>query len=145
MPGAVLAIDHGAKRTGFAATDPLRIATRPLELWSGPGDSPRLVQYVAELVLELGADTVLVGMPLHMDGSRGRRAAEVEGFIRRLSARLAGVSVLERDERLTTKEAEELLRAAGFDLRRMRERRDCWSALVLLRDWLEAGEPRGDA
>lgn len=140
--GAVLAIDHGTKRTGFAATDPLRIATRPLETWSGPGGSSALVDHVASLVGALGADTVLVGMPLHMDGTPGARANEVESFARRLVERLPGITVLLRDERLTSKAAEELLREAGFDLRGMRARRDSWSALVVLRDWLEAGEPR---
>ena len=139
---AVLAVDHGSKRTGFAATDALRIATRPLEVWQGPGDSAALVGRVAELVEELEADTVLVGLPLNMDGTRGPRARDVERFLERLAARIPGVALIPRDERLTTKAAEELLREAGFDLRNMRARRDSWSALVVLRDWLEAGEPR---
>jgi putative Holliday junction resolvase len=141
---AVLAIDHGTKRTGFAASDALRIATRPLEVWSGPGDSEELIARVAALVHELDADTVLVGSPLNMDGSLGPRALEVRRFVQRLSASLPGVAFLERDERLSTKAAEELLREAGFDLRAMRARRDSWSALVVLRDWLEEGEPRPD-
>ena len=65
---AVLALDHGTKRTGFAASDPMRIATRPLEVWSGAGDSPELLERVAELVEEFEADTVLVsdrGTPLN--------------------------------------------------------------------------------
>lgn len=139
---AVLAIDHGTKRCGFAASDALRIATRPLEAWKGPGDSPQLVEQVAALAEELGAETVLVGWPLNMNGSRGPRAEEVVAFARRLAARAPGVTILLRDERLSTKAAEELLREAGYDLRRARERRDSWSALVVLRDWIEAGEPR---
>jgi putative Holliday junction resolvase len=139
---AVLAVDHGEKKTGFAATDALRIATRPLEVWRGAGDSDELVGRVAELVEELDAGTVLVGLPVHMDGRRGQRAEAVTHFMARLAARLPGVALIERDERLTTKAAEELMREAGLDLRAIRERRDSWSALVILRDWIEEGEPR---
>lgn len=142
MRGAVLAIDHGQKRTGFAATDSLRIATRPLAVWRGPGDSQELLERVAALASELGADTLVVGMPLSMDGSRGARAKEVETFALRLARRLPELALVLQDERLSTKEAEELLREAGFDREEARARRDSWSALVVLRDWLEAGEPR---
>ena len=43
-----------------------------------------------------------------------------------------------QDERLSTKEAEELLRDAGHRGREARQMRDSWSALVILRDWLRA-------
>jgi len=136
MAGSVLAIDHGSRRTGFAATDPLRIATRPLESWSGPGDSTALLERVAKLAAEREVATIVVGLPLNMDGSEGPRAAAVRAFLARLSERLPGVEIVAQDERLTTKEAEDLLREAGYDRDELRARRDSWSALVILRDWL---------
>ncbi|MCB9913783.1 MAG: Holliday junction resolvase RuvX [Planctomycetes bacterium] len=139
---AVLAVDHGTKRTGFASTDPLRIATRPLEVWQGAGDDPRLVEHVARLAAERDAGVVLVGLPYNMDGTLGPRAQDVLRFARALAARLPDVAVVPRDERLSTKEAEALLREAGHHGDARKARRDSWSALVLLRDWLDAGEPR---
>jgi putative Holliday junction resolvase len=67
--GGVLAIDHGTKRTGFAAADPLRIAVRALETWRGPGESAELVEHVAKLLAERDVTTLVLGLPRNMDGS----------------------------------------------------------------------------
>ncbi|MEW6072541.1 MAG: Holliday junction resolvase RuvX [Planctomycetota bacterium] len=140
MPG-VLAIDYGEKKSGFAAADPLRIAVRPLETARVAGEE--LLAHVAHLLAERDVDTVLVGIPLEPDGSEGEGAAAVRAFVARLRARFPTLAVCVHDERLTTKEAESLLRAEGFRGREIASRRDSWSALVLLRDWIAAGEPRG--
>jgi putative Holliday junction resolvase len=138
---AVLAVDHGTKKTGFASTDALRTAEWPLECWHGPGDGEELLDHIAELVAERSAGTVLVGLPLNMDSTEGPRAKDVLAFIERVRARLGTVTVLPWDERLTTRSAEDLLHEAGFHGDDLKSRRDSWSALVLLRDWLETGEP----
>lgn len=138
----VLAIDHGTKRTGFAAVDALRIAAVPLQAFAGPGDGPELLAYVAQLLDERTVGVLLVGLPRHADGSEGVRAAEVRAFSVRLAARFPKLAVVLHDEHLTTKAAEELLRDAGTRRSDWKGRRDSLSALVLLRDWLESGEPR---
>lgn len=138
---AVLAVDHGTKKTGFASTDALRTAEWPLDCWHGPGDSAELLHHIAELVRERDARTVIVGLPLNMDLSEGPQAAIVRAFIDRLRSHLADTTILPWDERLTTRSAEDLLHEAGFHGAKLKSRRDSWSALVLLRDWLETGEP----
>ena len=138
---AVLAVDHGTKKTGFASTDALRTAEWPLDCWHGPGESDELIEHIAALVAERSAGTLLVGLPLNMDTTEGGRAKEVRVFIDRVSARLDGVDVIAWDARLTTRSAEDLLHEAGFHGDDMKARRDSWSALVLLRDWIETGEP----
>lgn len=138
---AVLAVDHGTKKTGFASTDALRTAEWPLDCWHGPGDSAELLHHIAELVKERDARTVIVGLPLNMDLSEGPQAAIVRAFIDRLRSHLADTTILPWDERLTTRSAEDLLHEAGFHGAKLKSRRDSWSALVLLRDWLETGEP----
>ncbi|MFT7668701.1 MAG: putative Holliday junction resolvase [Planctomycetota bacterium] len=141
MFGSVIAVDHGTKRTGFASSDPLRIATRPLDVWHGAGDSLDLLEAVAERVEDHGAKTVLVGMPFNMDGTIGPRGADVLGFMARLQERLKDIRILPHDERLSTREAEELLKEAGHHGEARKARKDSWSALVLLREWIEQGEP----
>ncbi len=143
MKGPVLAVDHGTKRTGFATTDPLRIATRPLEVWTGPGGSPDLVRYTAKLARERGATHLVVGFPMHMDGTEGGRAADVQRFVEALTEALPDVAIVKQDERLSTKTAEALLKEAGHFGDERKARRDSWSALVILRDWIEQGEPEG--
>jgi len=139
--GSALAIDHGEKRTGFAVADPLRIATEPLEVWHGRGDDAALLEHVAALLEERDVATIVVGYPVHMDGRAGARARAVDAFIARVQARFPELAVVRQDERLTTKEAEELLRREGLRPERRRALRDAVSALVILRDWIEAGEP----
>ena len=137
----MLAIDHGTRRTGFAASDALRITTTPLEAFHGPGDGSALLEHVAGLLAERDARTLLVGLPLDPAGGDGPRAREVRAFMQHLAARFPGLSVIGHDERLTTKAAEDLLREAGHHGDERRRRKDSWSALVLLRDWIESGEP----
>ena len=68
----VLAIDHGTARAGCAISDPTGTIARPLGVIEPPDP-----QQVAELVGEHGADLVVVGLPVSMDGAEGKQAADV--------------------------------------------------------------------
>jgi putative Holliday junction resolvase len=76
-----------------------------------------------------------------MDGSEGPRAAEVRAFGERLRARFPAMAIEFADERLSTKEAEELLRESGLHGPKARALRDSFSALVVLRDWVRIEKP----
>ena len=134
-----LGIDHGTKRTGFAATDAQRLLVTPLHAAEG-GDDGALTA-LSELLEERDVSHIIVGYPLNMDGTKGGRAKDVDGFIEALEARFPGLVVVRQDERLSTKEAEERLREAGHFGTARKHRRDAWSAAVLLEDWIAAGEP----
>jgi putative Holliday junction resolvase len=136
--GGVLAIDHGTKRTGFAVTDALHIATFALDTFQGDGNGDALLDHVEKLCAERAIATFLVGYPFNMDGTRGGRAQDVDRFIARLQSRFRRIDVVRWDERLTTKAADEMLVEAGHTGADRKARRDSWSALVLLRDWLES-------
>jgi len=136
-----LAIDHGTKRTGFAYADALRISLNALEPFQGPGDAPALLEHLARLFGERDVGTFVIGMPFNMDGSEGPRAAEVRAFSERVRARFPGVAIAFADERLSTKEAEELLRESGLRGLKAKALRDSFSALVVLRDWVRAETP----
>jgi putative Holliday junction resolvase len=138
----VLAIDHGTKRAGFAVADALRVSAQALAPWEARPSECTLLDRVARLLEERTVATILVGLPLNMDGTPGGRAEEVTLFARELAARFPEVEVLTWDERLSTKEAEDLLREAGHHGPERKRRRDSWSALVILRDWIASGEPR---
>jgi putative Holliday junction resolvase len=139
--GSAIAIDHGEKRTGFAVADALRILTQPIGTWHGPGDGDGLLDHIAGLLAERDVSTLVIGYPYNMDGTEGSRAKQVNAFIEALRARFPEVAIAKQDERLSTKEAESLLAEAGHFGDERKARRDSWSALVILRDWLAAGEP----
>ncbi|MBK7645190.1 MAG: Holliday junction resolvase RuvX [Planctomycetes bacterium] len=140
ITGGALAIDHGTKRTGFAYADALRISLNALEPFHGPGDAPAMLEHIAKLCDERSVRTFVVGLPYNMDGSEGPRAADVRAFGERLRARFPAVELVYADERLSSKEAEELLRESGLHGLKARALRDSFSALVVLRDWVRAHE-----
>ncbi len=141
LKGGALAIDHGTKRTGFAYADALRISLNALEPFHGPGDAPELFEHLARLCAERSVATFVVGLPYNMDGSEGPRAAQVRAFGERLRARFPLVPIEFVDERLSTKEAEELLRESGLHGLKAKALRDSFSALVVLRDWVSTEKP----
>ena len=138
----VLAIDPGVNKSGFAFADRLRIVVRALDPVRSDGDDERLLDHIRSLVDERDVATLLVGLPLTMDGKERDQAKQVRGLIDQLRARFPALDVHAYDERLTTKEAESRLRELGYTGREIRSRKDSWAALVLLEDWLRSGEPR---
>jgi putative Holliday junction resolvase len=103
----VLAIDHGTARAGCAISDPTGTIARPLGVIEPPDP-----HQVAELVGEHGADLVVVGLPVSMDGAEGKQAADARAFRDELAA-IVDVPVETYDERLTTRLAESSARAGA--------------------------------
>jgi putative Holliday junction resolvase len=96
----VLAIDHGAARAGCAISDPTGTIARPLGVIEPPDPHK-----AAELVAEHDAEHVVIGLPVSLDGTEGRQAAEARAFRDELAANV-DVPVDTYDERLTTRLAE---------------------------------------
>lgn len=139
-----MALDYGRRRIGVAVTDPSRTIVSPhvtLKNADPPTEPPR---GLLNLLQDLAPAAVLVGIPVNMDGSAGEMAVEARGFASRLAA-LSGLDVIERDERLTSYEAEEMLRAMQLSRRKRKEKglKDMLAATLLLKDYMsEQGEER---
>lgn len=130
----VLALDYGSARCGCAVSDPTGTLATPLE----PVRSPASRQGVARLralVAELGAERVLVGLPLSLSGADSAQTAETRVFASRL-ARALPVPVELYDERFTTRLAERLGGTASEDSR---------AAAHLLEGWLDRQAARTEA
>jgi putative Holliday junction resolvase len=100
----ILALDHGAVRCGVAISDPTGTLATPLDVVERP-DTKRGVATVAQLVQEKGAELVVVGLPLTLQGEEGEQAGRARTFAERLERRVS-VPVELHDERLTTRLAE---------------------------------------
>ncbi len=131
-----LALDLGDRRIGVAISDQIGMFARPLEVMER---TSRAADYahIAELVQEHGIDLVVVGLPLNMDGSEGSRAAWARDYGAEL-AETVGVPVELWDERLSTEEAEEILRAQGKRPREHQDWIDAIAAAVILQSYLDA-------
>jgi len=133
-----VALDYGRRRIGVAATDPSRMIASPHSTVRNDDPPSEPPKTLLRLLRELEPGIVLVGIPVNMDGSSGGMAAEARVFATKL-ATLASVPVIERDERLSSFEAEEMLREMDLPRRRKREKglTDMLAATVLLREFLE--------
>lgn len=134
----VLGIDHGEARIGLALSDELGMFAHPLETVPGR-DNAAAVNRIAELVRERRVDTIVLGLPLRMDGSSGTAVEKVREFRAALAAVLPdGVNIIESDERLTTVSAWEKLHAAGRTEKNSRHLIDQAAAVEILQDYLDS-------
>lgn len=133
--GRVLGLDYGSRRVGVALSDPLRILAGPLTALENDAS---LLDELSAVVREQEVTCIVVGMPYAADGGKGRKALEVEAFIRRLSGRVS-VPVETWDESYTTVEAHRAHRDGGMKKkqRRQKERVDVMAARLLLQEYLE--------
>ncbi len=135
----MLGVDYGDARIGLAVSDPTGTVASPVEAIkaTGPGDPAN----VARIAAERDATTIVVGLPLSLDGSHGPAARKVNAFCSRLR-KITGLPVITWDERMTTLEAQSLLRATGKSPTKLRGaergRIDSASAAIILNAYMQS-------
>jgi putative Holliday junction resolvase len=135
-----LGLDLGERRIGVALCDSGGVLATPYEVVTRSGDRARDHARIAALAEEAGAEVIVVGLPLSLDGSKGPAALGVEAEVAELRDHL-GVRVELWDERLSTVEATRRLRSAGVSGRKRRHVIDQVAATVILQAWLDATQP----
>lgn len=131
----ILGIDHGTVRIGLALSDDLHLFATPLKTLDA---SPVVEEEIAAIVQQKRVDTVVIGLPLRMDGQRGSATERVERFADRLRKCLPdGVAIEFVDERLTSSAAEQSLGFTGKKLDREQKKLvDQVAAVAILQDYL---------
>ena len=129
----VLALDYGAARCGVAVSDPTGTLATPLEPVLRPGTKKGL-QRIRQLVAEVGAERIVVGLPVSLSGGDSAQTRETRHFADRLRE-VAGVPVELYDERFTTALAQRTPGATALDSR---------AAAILLDEWLRVARPPAD-
>jgi putative holliday junction resolvase len=134
LQGRLLAIDMGSKRVGLAVSDELRLTVRTLPAlprtpWK------RLLSSLAELCDQFDVQSIVLGLPLRLDGTEGDAAHEVRRVARNLQLSLK-LPLFFQDERLTSKDAESSLRERGLRAGEISDRIDSEAASIILRDFL---------
>ena len=130
-----LGIDYGDARIGVAASDPLGILAHPVETIDQR--SGNAISRIAELAALRGAKTIVLGLPLRMDGSEGDSARKARAFAATLSTQLDGIPVVMQDETLTTATAAAKLHEAGRNARQQKSVIDQAAAVEILRSWMD--------
>lgn len=136
-----LGVDLGSRRVGLARSDQAQTLAVPWRTLERSGDADHDQRALVDAALEAEVGTVVVGLPLSLDGRIGPAARrvleEVEGLREALGAR--GVAVETVDERLSTVTADARLAAGGRTSRQRRPHVDQAAAAVILQSWLDAG------
>jgi len=139
--GRILAIDYGSRRMGLAVSDPLGITAQGLETLERKNkrsDFARLEKTIREYQVR----EIVLGYPLRMSGEEGAQSQKVADFADQLRARFQ-LPVHLWDERLTSAEANRLLREAELSIKKRAQAVDRMAAVLILQAFLQARSLRG--
>ena len=133
-PHPALGIDCGDSRIGIAATDEFGILAHPVE--TVPSDHRDPIPRIREIAAMRKVRTLVVGLPLRLDGSEGDSAKKVRGFASRLAAAMPEIPMVFVDESYTTSDASEKLREAGRKAHQQKGIIDQAAAVEILNRWM---------
>ena len=129
----IISLDIGTKRIGVAVSDALWLGATPLYTINRDNDV-RALDKIEEICKEYNTDTILIGIPYNMDGTEGFQAKNCRDFIKPL---LEKYNILEQDERLSSNEAENILKNQGKKYTKNKALVDTVSACIILESYLE--------
>ena len=131
----ILAVDYGDSRTGLATCDPTEFLTSPITPQITVKARNKVAARVCEVAAEIGAELIVIGLPLNMDGTEGERAQKSRKLARPVEI-WSRLPVRMWDERQTTCAAADILGESGTYGARRKEILDSVSATVILEDYL---------
>jgi putative pre-16S rRNA nuclease len=132
----ILGLDVGARRIGLAISDPLGITAQGLETLHRQ-NKRRDFEELERVIRKFEVTEIVVGNPLRMSGATGTQSEKVGRFAEELRARFQ-LPVHLWDERLTSAEANRLLRSSEMSIKRRGEVVDRLAAVLILQSWMEA-------
>ena len=135
QPPRILALDFGARNIGLAVTDELGITAQGLPTLRRSNKRNDL-DHLRRTIRQYGVSELVMGLPLRMSGSEGIQSEKVQAFAEELRRRFK-LPVHLFDERLTSVEANRLLRETDMSIRRRGEVVDQLAAVLILQSFLE--------
>ena len=132
----MLGIDYGAMRVGIAITDPLNITVQGLETLIRQNSDKIILRKLDKKKEKYEIDTIVVGMPLHMNGDKSERAQITEKFIHKLKCKYPKIKIETIDERLTTVEAQKTMNFLDVNRNKKKNIVDTISAEYILETYL---------
>jgi putative Holliday junction resolvase len=132
----LLAIDYGAKRTGIAVTDPLKIIATALDTVR----THDLMEFLKKYAGQEQIEAFVVGMPKRLDNTASENAARVTAFVKTLQKGFPDIPVHLHDERFTSSMALQSMIAAGSKKsdRMSKGNIDKISATIILQSFMES-------
>ena len=131
-----LGIDYGDARVGLAITDELGITVQGLETIHHKGNDKIVLKRLEEIFNEYNIDTIVVGLPINMDGTKSERVEITEKFIHKLKCKFNKMKIEEIDERLTTVAAHRTMNYLNIDKNEKKNIVDTISAVYILETYM---------
>lgn len=141
--GRTLALDLGRVRIGVAVSDPLGLTAQPVETIQAKTPREAMAR-IRALVTQYAPRTIVLGLPVNMNGSEGEQAAWVRQFGGRLARALPETEIVFWDERLSSVASESALLESGMSGQKRRQHRDKIAAALILQAYLESRRIRHD-
>jgi len=136
LPGRILALDVGSRRIGLAVSDPLGITAQGLETLLRKNKRADL-EALDAVIRRYDVRELVVGLPLRMSGAEGTQSEKMTAFADELRRR-SGLPVHLWDERLTSAEANRILREAELSIEKRKQAVDRMAAVLILQNFLES-------
>lgn len=127
---SLLSIDYGKRKLGFAISDPSKKIAMPLDVKEFKHDKDK-IPYIEQLISKHNLHGIVIGLPIHMDGSDSIQAEVITKFAETLFKQTSQPIFLQ-DERLSTKAAQSLLKSFGMKRKHRDEIDDKISASMIL-------------
>lgn len=132
-----LSIDYGDARVGLAITDALGITAQGLETIHHQGNDKIVLKRLEEILEQYEIDTIVVGLPLNMNGTKSERVEVTEKFIHKLKCKFNKIKIETMDERLTTIEAHKTMNFLNINKHQKRNIVDTISAVYILESYMK--------
>ncbi|HEX8816722.1 MAG TPA: Holliday junction resolvase RuvX [Terriglobales bacterium] len=132
----VLGLDVGSRRIGLAVSDPLGITAQGLETLQRRNKRTDF-QALADVIHKFNVSEIVVGYPLRMSGAEGAGTDKMQAFAEDLR-RHFHLPVHLWDERLTSAQANRLLRETNMSIKRRGQVVDQMAAVLILQNWMDA-------
>jgi putative Holliday junction resolvase len=132
----IMGLDVGHKRIGVAVSDELMLTAQGRETIERK-DLAADLKRIEAAAISCGAQEVIVGLPLNMDGTHSQKTKEVLEFIDALAKSVA-IPVKSWDERLTSRQADKILLEADMTRRKRRGLSDKLAAQLILQGYLDS-------
>ena len=133
----ILGIDYGEARTGLAMTDELGITSQGIQTIENKGNDKLILKKIDELLEKYDIQTIVVGMPYNLNGTKSERAIITEKFIHKLKCKYNKIKIDYIDERLTTVQAHKTMNILNINKHKKRNIVDTISAVYILESYME--------
>jgi len=132
----ILGIDYGEARAGIAITDELKITSQGLKTINHKGNDKYLLAELDRIMEQYEIETIVVGMPLLLNGDKSKRAEVTEKFIHKLKCKYNKIKIVSQDERLTTVQAHRTMNDLDINKKKKKELVDTISAVYILETYM---------